>query len=341
LERELIKQRYLRAGLARGAGADPSKLSRLNVDQFHGIEIDEFPARIAEVALWMTDHIANTRLGQDFGQPFARIPLVAAPSIRHGDALEFDWNDLLPADRCSYILGNPPFAGQSFQSAFQREQMRRMLGRHGQKAGSLDYVAAWFIKAGDYAQGCHPRIAFVATNSIMQGEQVAQLWPILFHRLRMEIAFGHRTFVWPGHAGVHCVIVGLVCAGDEPAEKRLFSYIDGKGEPIETRPDALTAYLFDAKTADRHLLVREHRTPLNPLAPGMRMGSKIVDGGHYIFDGNERAAFLLLQPEAESLLVPLIGSKEYIQGGKRWILDLQDIEPRVLRNLKNVLERIA
>ena len=108
LERELIKERYLRAGLARRQGADPAKLTRLNVDQFHGIEIDEFPARIAEVALWMTDHIANTRLGEDFGVSYARIPLVAAPNIRNGDALEFDWNDLLPVERCSYVLGNPP-----------------------------------------------------------------------------------------------------------------------------------------------------------------------------------------------------------------------------------------
>ena len=111
LERELIKERYLRPGVARREGADPAKFSRLNVDQFFGVEIDEFPARIAEVALWMTDHIANVRLGDDFGEAFARIPLVAAPSIRNEDALEFDWNELLPAERCSHVLGNPPFVG--------------------------------------------------------------------------------------------------------------------------------------------------------------------------------------------------------------------------------------
>jgi len=121
LERELIKERYLRAGVARRQGADPSKLSRLNVDQFFGIEIDEFPAKIAEVALWMTDHIANVRLGDDFGEAFARIPLVAAPNIRHGDALEFDWNKLLPAERCSFVMGNPPFGGSKYQSEKQRE----------------------------------------------------------------------------------------------------------------------------------------------------------------------------------------------------------------------------
>lgn len=145
LEREIIKERYLRAGVARGQGADPAKLSRLNVDQFFGIEIDEFPARIAEVALWMTDHIANTRLGEDFGVSYARIPLVDAPHIRNADALEFDWNHLLPAERCSYVFGNPPFVGAKLQSAHQRAQVRA-LARLGGSGGTLDYVAAWLSR---------------------------------------------------------------------------------------------------------------------------------------------------------------------------------------------------
>lgn len=124
LEREIIKERFLRGGLARTRDTDAAKLTRINVDQFFGIEIDEFPARIAEVALWMTDHIANRLLGQDFGQSFARIPLVSAPNIRNADALEFDWNELLPAEHCSYVLGNPPFVGAKLQSDQQRAQVR-------------------------------------------------------------------------------------------------------------------------------------------------------------------------------------------------------------------------
>lgn len=126
LERELIKERYLRAGMARRQGSDPARLTRLNVDQFFGIEIDEFPARIAEVALWMTDHIANTRLGEDFGESFARIPLVAAPGIRHEDALEVDWDEVLPSARCSYVLGNPPFVGFVFRGICQQQQTTRL-----------------------------------------------------------------------------------------------------------------------------------------------------------------------------------------------------------------------
>jgi hypothetical protein len=338
LERELIKERYLRAGMARREGTDPAKLSRLNVDQFFGIEIDEFPARIAEVALWMTDHIANVRLGDDFGEAFARIPLVAAPNIRHGDALEFDWKELLPAERCSYVLGNPPFVGAKLQSEAQRAQVRD-LAKLGGSGGTLDYVAAWFIKAGQYAQGGRLRIAFVATNSITQGEQVAQLWPVLFHRLRLEIAFAHRTFVWPGRAAVHCVIVGIARAGEEPAEKRLFSYIEGKGDPVETEHLALTAYLFDAAGADRHLVVKETTRPLSPRPP-LVFGNMPNDDGNLVLSAAERALLLRETPELGPYIRRLLGAKDSIQGGERYCLWLKDADPRIIRNSAFVSDRL-
>jgi hypothetical protein len=237
------------------------------------------------------------------------------------------------------FLENPPFGGAKYQSTKQRAQVRT-IARLGGSGGTLDYVAAWFIKAGEYAQSGHPRIAFVATNSITQGEQVAQLWPTLFHRARLEIAFGHRTFAWPGHAGVHCVIIGLTRAGDEPGEKRLFSYIDGKGDPIETRHVALTAYLFDAKTADRHRVVKEESRPING-APRIVIGSKPIDGGYLIFDANNRATLLAAEPGAERFLRPYIGAEEFINGGMRWILALQDASPSEWRPLKLVRERVA
>jgi len=248
--------------------------TRVNVDQFYGIEIAEFPARIAEVALWMTDHIMNARLSADFGQSFLRIPLRASPNIVHGDALTVDWASVLPPERCSYVLGNPPFIGAKMQSEAQRKQVTDIAAL-GKSGGSLDFVCAWFVKAGEYvrrekdreapasplaipsqksepeARGpiSAPRIGFVATNSITQGEQVAQLWPILFQRYGLEIAFAHRTFEWMsdarGKAHVHCVIIGLVVREDEPKEKRLFSYEDIKADPVETRHGALTAYLTD------------------------------------------------------------------------------------------------
>ena len=162
---------------------DATTLSRVDVDQFHGIEIGEFPARIAETAMWMMDHIMNNRLSLEFGQTYARIPLEKSPHIVHGDALETDWSGLLPPENCSFVFGNPPFVGAKFQTVAQRAQVRRIAAL-GKTGGTLDYVTAWFIKAGEYVQSGNARIGFVATNSITQGEQVAQLWPVLVRPLQ-------------------------------------------------------------------------------------------------------------------------------------------------------------
>lgn len=325
---------------------DAALLCRVSVDQFYGIEFEEFPARIAEVAMWMMDHIANNEINEAFRLNYARIPLKDSAHILHGDALETDWNDLLPAERCTYIMGNPPFIGAKFQSEFQRAQVRG-IAKLGGSGGTLDYVAAWFLKAGDYAQANRRiRIAFVSTNSICQGEQVAQLWPILFDRYGLEIAFAHRTFSWGsearGKAHVHVVIVGLAHRDHEPDEKRLFSYPDIKGDPVESRHTALTAYLFDAKgVANRHLVVSSSSSPLNG-APDLRYGSQPIDGGHLIFDAAQRAEFIARNPTMDKYVRPFIGSVEYINGGKRWILALQDAEPaeRRLPDCKAALENV-
>ena len=322
------------------------ELSIVDVDQFYGIEIDEFAVRIAKAALWMMDHIMNNILSAEFGEVFVRIPLKTAPHIMQGDALEFDWGELLPAKDCSYVLGNPPFAGSKYQSAFQRAQVHRIadLGKSG---GTLDFVSAWFIKAGKYIQQSKARIGFVATNSITQGEQVAQLWPVLFGRCQLEIAFAHRTFAWgsdaPGVAHVHVVIIGLDCRGNARKKKLLFSYPDIKGEPEETIHSVISPYLFDAgKLTDPHLTVREESSPINGMR-GLVIGSKPIDGGHYIFDESkdERTDFLILEPDAETYFRPYIGAREFLQGGDRWILALRDADPEELKNLKHVQERIS
>lgn len=182
------------------------------------------------------------------------------------------------------------------------------------------------------------RLGFVSTNSIVQGEQVAQLWPLLF-KAGAEIAFAHRTFVWPGRAAVHCVIVGLAQRGDQPAEKRLFSYADAKGEPTETRHGALTAYLFDAKEADRHLVVKKVSKPVNG-APKLNVGSKPVDGGYLIFTAAERASLLRADPAAEAFLRPYIGAKEFLNGGVRYIMVAQSASPSELRGHPTLIERL-
>lgn len=278
LERQVLEELHP-PGTRLALGA--AEISKVSVEQFYGIEIDEFPSQIAQVALWMTDHIANVNLGNVYGEHIPSIPLVHAPHIRCGDALEVDWNEVLPAAQCSFVFGNPPFVGQSYQSPQQRLQMKRMLKRYGKSAGSLDYVAAWYLKAGHYLRESDGRIAFVATNSITQGEQVSQLWPLLFGKHDLEIAFAHRTFAWPGRAGVHCVIVGMDRRGNEPQIKQLFSYPNLRLEPVQTHPDAIAAYLIEANESTRHNVVTESRAPISaPLQ--MRMGSKIVDGGNFI-----------------------------------------------------------
>ena len=303
LEIEVIKKIREATAAATQAELDATTLSRLDVDQFHGIELGEFPARIAETALWMMDHIMNNRLSLEFGQTYARIPLEKSPHIVHGDALEIDWAELLPPDECSFVLGNPPFVGAKFQTAAQRAQVRGVAAL-GKSGGTLDYVAAWFIKAGDYVQGGDARIGFVATNSIAQGEQVAQLWPVLFGRCKLEIAFAHRTFAWGsdarGKAHVHVVILGLDRREAARPEKRLFSYPNINGEPEESRHAALSPYLFDAGgLADPHLVVQEESRPINGMGR-LIIGSKPIDGGNYIFDVAERDAFLEMEPEAAS-----------------------------------------
>ena len=324
---------------------DAALLSRVTVDQFYGIEYQEFPARIAEVAMWMMDHIANNEINEAFRTNYARIPLKDTAHILHGDALQADWSALLPPEKCSFIMGNPPFIGAKFQTELQRAQVRGIAGLGG-SGGTLDYVAAWFIKAGQYIGiSNHVRVAFVATNSITQGEQVAQLWPILFERLHLEIFFAHRTFSWGsearGRAHVHVVIIGLTHRDNEPGEMRLFSYPDIKGDPVESAHGALTAYLFDARgVVNRHLVVKEEGRAIN----GSRKivsGCQPIDDGHFIFDVNERISFVLSEPSAKSWLKPYMTGVDLINGSNRWILALQDASPHEVKLMPAVLERLA
>lgn len=339
-----LELRALKALYGEQASFTVAGMTRITVNQFYGIEYEEFPARIAEVAMWMMDHISNNEMNEAFGLNYANIPLQGSPHILHGDALETDWAELLPPEKCSYIMGNPPFIGAKFQNEFQRAQVRRIANLGG-SGGTLDYVAAWFIKAGQYVQGNRRiRIAFVSTNSIVQGEQVAQLWPILFDRHGLEIAFAHRTFSWGsearGKAHVHVVIVGLAHRDNEPPEKRLFSYPDIKGDPVESKHVALTAYLFDAKgVANRHLVVKEVSPPING-ARKLSSGSQPIDGGHLIFDWNERRDFLKSEPAAKTYLRRYVGAEDFINGGERWILALQEASPAELRKMPEVMARL-
>ncbi len=348
LEIEVLKELH---GDAAQLELDAQVLSSIDVNQFYGIELKEFPARIAETALWMMDHIMNNRLSETFGRVYVRIPLRASPNIRHADALEMDWAEVLPPERCGFVFGNPPFGGAKYQTPEQREQVRR-IAKLGGSGGTLDYVAAWFIRAGEYLNEAlengaerPPRIAFVATSSICQGEQVAQLWPILFDREKLEIAYAHRPFKWHnearGKAQVHVVIVGLDGRGFEPKAKRLFSYEDVRGEPVETHHEMLSPYLVDAsRLNDPHLVVRESSRPLNGM-PKLVIGSKPIDGGNYILKQEEYEELRRTAPAEAKWFRPYVGAREYINGGWRWIVHPASIPPSELKNLPGIRQRMA
>jgi hypothetical protein len=344
-ELRLLEIEVLRELVAKGQfNLDIQSLSLIDVHQFYGIELAEFPARIAEVALWMMDHIMNNLLSIEFGENYVRIPLKKSPHILNDDALETDWSALLAPSDCSYVFGNPPFGGAKYQTPKQRAQVKR-IAKLGGSGGTLDFVTAWFLKAGEYLEHSQATIGFVATNSITQGEQVAQLWPVLFDRYGLEISYAHRTFAWGsdarGMAHVHVVIIGLSRREQEPPSKRLFSYLDIKGDPTESAHVALTPYLFDAGSViNRHLVVDEVSRPLYPV-PRLLSGCQPIDEGNYIFDDEEKAAFLERESDSLKYFHPYVGSVEFINGISRWILILDSVSPSDLRTMPAVMERIA
>ncbi len=338
LEIEVIRE------MRKAKALDVAWTSVVDVDQFHGIEIGEFPARIAETALWMMDHIMNSRLSREFGQVFIRIPLEKAPRILHADALEMDWSDLLPPEKCSFVFGNPPFSGFVMRIEEKQKQAHNLLKQLGASGSRLDYVAAWFLKAGAYLHGKRARIAFVATNSITQGEQVAQVWPALFDLYGLEIAFAHQPFAWEsdarGAAHVHVVILGLFDRQSAPGERQLFTYERPSDEAHLMRVAAISPYLFDVSGLQNpHLVVYRRRLPIAEF-PTIGVGTKPVDGGRYIFKQRERQDFLVSEPGAGMLMKPYIGGHEYINNQKRWILDVSGASPSQLRSLPHVMERI-
>ncbi|MBU3666870.1 MAG: class I SAM-dependent DNA methyltransferase [Chthoniobacterales bacterium] len=235
---------------------DMRRFCRVDVDQFHGIEISEWPVRIAEVAMWLMDHQMNKEASGLFGLSYERLPLTSSPHIVCGNALRMDWNDVLPKEQCSFVLGNPPFVGKHYQNSEQRADMVRVFGDFS-NTGDLDYVTCWYVKAAEYTAGTRITFAFVSTNSITQGEQVPVFWGILFQRFHLKIHFAHRTFSWQsesrGRAHVHVVIIGLA-ALDLPV-KRLTDYdADPKNPTVLEVPNISRAPLktrFHIRTAHR------------------------------------------------------------------------------------------
>lgn len=333
LELEVIKRLYSKELQQLSLDAIDQYV-KVDVDQFHGIEIEEWPAQIAQVAMWLIDHQMNLKVGAAFGQTVVRIPLVKSANIVHGNALRIDWNEVVPAERCSFVLGNPPFIGAKLLTDTQRADVAVVFNSIP-NAGLLDFVAAWYVKASFYLSG-NARAAFVSTNSICQGEQVAGLWGWMLMQ-GVHIQFAHRTFRWSneakGVAAVHCVIVGF--AKHPASSPVIFDYDDIAGEPHTLPARRINPYLVDAPV----VLLPNRTAPLCGV-PDIGIGNKPIDGGHYLFTTEERNAFLTIEPQAEPFFRRWIGSDEFINGWERWCLWLGDCPPATLRQMQESLKRV-
>jgi hypothetical protein len=315
---------------------DIQRLSLVDVDAFYGIEICEWPARIAEVAMWLMDHQMNIRLSVEFGPYFVRLPLKKSPTIVCNNALRINWQEILPASQCSYILGNPPFVGKKARNSEQQADMQIVFGTIN-GTGVLDYVCCWYLRAAQYIRGTKITVGFVSTSSITQGEQPGVLWSILFRQFGIKIHFAHRTFAWEsearGKAHVHVVIIGF--GAFDIRDKRIYEY-EGKGENVlVSRPVNISPYLIEGN--DRAL-----QTRANPVSdvPEMRFGSMPNDDGNLLLTDEDKNQLLSEAPEARPLIRPLLSADEYLNGRSRWCLWLEGVSPQTIRGIPEVYRRV-
>lgn len=309
----------------------------LDVDMMYGIEYEEFPAQIAQVAMWLIDHQMNMQISREFGQYFVRLPLKKSAKIIHGNALQTDWETVVAKNELSYILGNPPFRGKQYQSKEQKEDLKNATSDL-KNYTDLDYVTGWYFKAAKFIQNTKIKVAFVSTNSIVQGEQTSILWSQLFYKYNIKIHFAHRTFKWnneaKGNAAVYCIVIGF--ANFDTNDKVIFEYEDIKGEPHEIKAKNINAYLVDAKD----ILIEKKQAPISNV-PKMIYGNKPTDDGNFIFTDEEKEAFLNVEPNAIKYFKKFIGSDEFINNKSRWCIWLKSIQPNELKQLPKILERVA
>ena len=331
-----VLDRLFQRGSAGGVSLNLALYQQVRVEQVAGIEIEEFAARIAEVALWLMDHQLNLALSARFDQRYVRLPLTGGARIVNENALRVNWETEFPA--LDYIVGNPPFVGQAMQTAAQKADVAAV-GQGMGSVGALDFVAGWYLKAGQYLQQFPTQVAFVSTNSIVQGEQVAILWAELINRYKLDILFAHRTFKWSnearGNAAVFCIIVGMARSGT-PGPRLLFDYDKPSAEPFRRVVSHINPYLVDAPT----VFVGNRSKPLSPDVPPMLWGNKPSDGGNLILSVEEKEALVAAEPEAANWLRRYVGGDDLINNKERYCLWLPGIGPSQLRAMPQVLARV-
>lgn len=308
---------------------------KVSLDHFYGIEIEDWPARIAQTAMLLLDHQANQAMAEEFGNTPAKLPIKVSASIRKDNALHADWAAILSPSENVYILGNPPFIGQYLKSDEQTNDLKKVWG--AQYNGYLDYVTGWYKKAIDYYGDSKGRWAFVSTNSIVQGQPVPSLFGPIFNS-GWRIRFAHRTFAWiseaPGSAAVHCVIIGF----DKSVmpRPRLFSYADLRGRPNEEQARSINAYLVDGP----NILVRKRSKMLSSaLSPAAR-GSEPTDGGYLIVEP-EQYPIVAADPVASKYLRRFVMGRELINNAPRWCLWLDGVDEVDIGRSEILTERVS
>ena len=304
---------------------------QVSIGQFYGIEINDFAVTVAKTALWIAESQMMKETEDVVHMPLDFLPLKSYANITEGNALRLDWESVVPKHELNYIMGNPPFVGARMMGAAQKGDVNNIFPGW-KNAGNLDYVCCWYKKAVDLMAGTSVRAALVSTNSVTQGEAVANLWKPLFEA-GAHIDFAHRTFRWDSEAKikahVHCVIVGFSTTAPT-GPKIIFS----DGRPQEAKN--INGYLLDAD----NVFVESRSKPLCDV-PEIGIGNKPIDGGNYLFTEEEMKAFLKIEPAAEKWFKPWYGSQEFINRCPRYCLWLGDCPPDMLRKMPECMKRVA
>ncbi|MBQ9372478.1 MAG: class I SAM-dependent DNA methyltransferase [Thermoguttaceae bacterium] len=334
LENEALSIIFQEQGVF-GVVMDPIQVS---IEQFYGIEINDFAVTVARTALWIAESqmMQETAKIAHFDDDF--LPLKTIAVIVEGNALTMDWNEVCPKEELSYIMGNPPFVGYSNQSEAQKLETRTIFsdenGKEYKNAGKIDYVANWYFKACQYMQGTSICAAFVSTNSVTQGDQVAAIWKPLYKRFGIDLFFAYRTFRWDSEANlkarVHCVIIGFTVSPSlRNVVKRLYS---SDSQQIVRN---INPYLIDAP----NILIESRVNPLCDV-PEIITGNRPADGGHLIIEDCDLKVFLAKEPRAKNFVKRLVGAAEFIQNKARWCLWLVGASPAEIHSMPEVMRRV-
>ena len=303
---------------------DMGEIIKVSIGQFYGIEINDFAVSVAKTALWIAESQMMDETEEIVHMSLDFLPLKSYANIVEGNALRIDWESVVPKEKLSYIMGNPPFVGTKYQSNLQKEDILQI----STELKMLDYVTGWYKKSVDFIKNTYIECAFVSTNSITQGEQVAPLWKLL----NTNINFAYRTFTWDSEAGtkahVHCVIIGF---SNNNRDKKII-YDNGTAIKVKN----INGYLLDAP----NIFIEARKYPICSNAPKMIKGSQPTDGGYLILNDEERKELIFKYPLSKKFIKRYMGANDLINNIVRYCLWLVDISPNELRKMPEIIKRL-